>query len=424
MAAGHPDLDPVWGLLTRDVADKGGADCEAAIAAMAAGDPELDPVWGLLTGDAESDGESHQAPVLASRAAAADAAAVAPQEERSRSLERRLPERTLTSHEREEDVNTDACAPAVSSTAPPGPQKKPISNVVDKAEVSWECFKLPSSELPSSEAAAAAVAAVTRHEVKGCDAFYLDNVLSAEECAALVSQGDGLWSFWDDSETPRVTFRNACTIEVQHDAIADVIWQRVGHLVQPSLSFEDDDDPRFEVDIEGTWVPYAVNPRLLLSRYVGGGHFSPHTDGTTVVDFNRRTFYSCVLFLNESPWGGHTRLYADAQMQKELAPDAEGRLTGDPSLILDAVPPKPGRMVVFYHRLMHEGVPAAEKYIIRTDILYRRTPEQCTAPEDVEAFAMYQEAQLRAEQGECDMAADLFRRAFKRSEALRQVFRS
>ena len=137
-------------------------------------------------------------------------------------------------------------------------------------------------------------------------------------------------------------------------------------------------------------------------------------DGTTVVDFNRRTFYSCVLFLNRSEWGprlstssvsrrevGHTRLYADEQMARELQKDGLGRLTGalcgvskrlagDPELVVAEVEPRPGRMLVFYHRLMHEGVPAAEKYIIRTDVLYRRQPELCTAPDDVEAFRMYQ----------------------------------
>lgn len=39
-----------------------------------------------------------------------------------------------------------------------------------------------------------------------------------------------------------------------------------------------EEDPRFEVDIEGSWHPYAMNPKLLLSRYLQGGHFSPHTD--------------------------------------------------------------------------------------------------------------------------------------------------
>mmetsp|Transcript_1766 Transcript_1766/g.4459 ORF Transcript_1766/g.4459 Transcript_1766/m.4459 type:complete len:433 (+) Transcript_1766:95-1393(+) len=131
-------------------------DCDAATVAMAAGDPELDPLWGRLTADALSDRESDEGPSPASRAAAADFAA---HEERARCLERRLPVLTLTPLEEEE---ADACAPAVSSTAPPGPQKKLISNAVDKealmlpmlfiskttyqAEVPRECFKLPSSE--------------------------------------------------------------------------------------------------------------------------------------------------------------------------------------------------------------------------------------------------------------------------------------
>lgn len=296
----------------------------------------------------------------------------------------------------------------------PPPAAMRVSNVVDKAEVSAECFPLPPAPVPPAE--------VVRWDLDGCDAFVLDGVLSEDECDALVSQADGLWSFWDDSDRPRVSFRNAHTVEVTHRQLAERIWGRVAHLVNPSLLFEEDDE-RFEVDIEGAWEPYAMNPKLLLSRYLDGGHFSPHTDGTTIVDFNRRTFYSCVLFLNASPWGGHTRIYSDAQIQLPLAPDADGRLTGDPAHVLGAVPPKRGRMFVFYHRLMHEGVPAAEKYIIRTDVLYRRRPERCTAPEDAEAFDMYQEAMLKAEHGECDQAAQLLRRAFKRSPALAQVYR-
>jgi hypothetical protein len=242
------------------------------------------------------------------------------------------------------------------------------------------------------------------------------------ECDAIIEQGNGLWTFWDDSEHPRVEFRNASTIEVTHEDLADRIWQRVSHLVNPSISLKEDDE-RFEIDIEGDWEPYAMNPTLLLSRYLDGGHFSPHTDGTTVVDFNRRTFYSCVLFLNASPWGGQTRIYADDQIGRTLVDDGNGRLTGDPALILDTVEPVAGRMLVFYHRLMHEGVAASEKYIIRSDVLYHRKPEQCTAPEDIEAFAMYEKAQLLAENGDCEGARKLFTRCFKLSPALAKVYK-
>eukprot|EP00405_Crypthecodinium_cohnii_P037241 CAMPEP_0206548674 /NCGR_PEP_ID=MMETSP0325_2-20121206/14016_1 /ASSEMBLY_ACC=CAM_ASM_000347 /TAXON_ID=2866 /ORGANISM="Crypthecodinium cohnii, Strain Seligo" /LENGTH=391 /DNA_ID=CAMNT_0054048183 /DNA_START=72 /DNA_END=1247 /DNA_ORIENTATION=+ len=381
-------------------------DFDAVLQAMEAVDPELDPIWGLLVNDA-----------IAADKGTLDDFEVKFVRKQEDAVEEKIQDDDFEVETPSAKTIEGPESPAVSSGASPSKSgKKPISAVVDKAEVPAENFVLPA--LPTS-----GKPEVTRHDVEGCDAFYLENVLTEAECQALIEQSGTSWSFWDDSDEPRVTFRNAWTIEVNHEKIAATIWERVEHLVQPSVAIEDEDDPLYEVDIEGKWVPYGVNPRLLLSRYLNGGHFSPHTDGTTVVDFNRRTFYTCVLFLNSSPWGGETRLYDDAQMQRELKPDAEGRLTGDPKLILDAVPPKPGRMLVFYHRLMHEGVPAAEKYIIRTDILYRRTPEQCTAPEDIEAFAMYQEAQLQAEKGECDLAASLFKKAFKHSEALRKVYR-
>merc|ERR1712107_670045 len=95
--------------------------------------------------------------------------------------------------------------PKNNATAPP---PKPISNVVDKVEVPPRCFALP--------AAPASVEAV-RWDVAGCDAFVLDGVLTGEECATLITQTDGLWSFWDNAENSRVAFRNAHTIEVTHE---------------------------------------------------------------------------------------------------------------------------------------------------------------------------------------------------------------
>ena len=42
------------------------------------------------------------------------------------------------------------------------------------------------------------------------------------------------------------------------------------------------------------------NDHLLFNKYVGKGHFSPHTDGATVESFNRRSFYSVLVYLNRA----------------------------------------------------------------------------------------------------------------------------
>jgi len=325
-------------------------------------------------------------------------------------------QKVLLAEEHDEDA---PLSEDVDEFFPKDTEESSRSFVVNKIQAPSSQFHLPFCELPHT---------CKRSDLKGCDAFVLDGVLTEQECSELimqtgqVKQGDGAWSFWDDSRVPRVHFRNADTIEVTHNDLADMIWSRVAEHVNPSIVITEDDD-RFEDDILGAWYPYGINPNMLFARYLNGGHFSPHTDGTTTIDFNRRTFYTVIIFLNSSPWGGETRIYQNAQMQKELVDDGKGRLTGDPMLILDAVKPEPGRAIVFYHRLMHEGVPAAEKHIIRTDILYHRSPEICIAPEDVEAFKMYMEYVVKAESGECDAAIELLRKAMKLSPALRNVYK-
>lgn len=383
--------------------------CDDVIDAMEGADPELDPVWGLIAagcgggaqGGCDDDGRAHAS-------ASGDVAEIEFEEPfEGEKLDQPQAESSTGCSALSEDPASDSeCATGTSLS-----QRPTASLVVDKDEVPASHFVLPPDE-PRT---------ITRWDVEGCDAFVLDGVLSVEECASLIGQAEGLWSFWDNAENPRVAFRNAHTIEVTHTELAERIWRRVGHLVKPCMTFAEEDEA-FEVDIEGTWRPYAMNANMLFGRYLNGGHFSPHTDGTTVVDFNRRTLFSCILFLNESPWGGHTRIYSDEQIGKTLKEDEGGRLTGDPSLVLGAVPPKTGRLLAFYHRQMHEGAPAAEKYFIRTDVLYRREPEICTEPEDVEAFQLYQEAMLQAEKNECMKAQALFKRAFKKSAAFAKIY--
>ena len=38
---------------------------------------------------------------------------------------------------------------------------------------------------------------------------------------------------------------------------------------------------------------------VILVRYPAGGHFSPHTDGYVIEDFNTRSLYSVIIYLNQ-----------------------------------------------------------------------------------------------------------------------------
>ncbi|GBG32316.1 Hypothetical Protein FCC1311_085412 [Hondaea fermentalgiana] len=258
------------------------------------------------------------------------------------------------------------------------------------------------------------------------DCVVLDDVLSAEECAYLVSQTEKMkYSFWDAREERKTEFRNADTIETHQPEIAALLWNRIkDKLPDPVEITDDDESPRWQRDLEGTWDPYGTNEHLLFARYRQGGHFAPHTDGYNIVSCDERSMYSIVLFLNDCQEGGGTRFYADEQ-RDQLVKDEAGRYTGRPDLVRFTAAPKAGRMVIFFHNIMHEGVPVgeeAEKYIIRSDVMYRRRDPICKTPRDNEAFRLYQEAQEVSVAGDCDAAMTLFRRAFKMSPTLADIY--
>ena len=240
-------------------------------------------------------------------------------------------------------------------------------------------------------------------------AFYVDNALSQDEGARLRSEIDGCdaLSFWNEkgreNEEARM-FRDADTIEVQSAALAVKMWRRVQSVLQLQPLHipdnEDDDDghrdPRWERDLFGAWLPSALNPDMLFAKYPSFGSFAPHTDGRAVETFNCRSFYSVIVYLNTipQPCGGGTRFYSfDAVQRLKSAASSSGSKiwTSDPNLVLAEVLPVAGRMLVFEQSLVHEGVPPVQpytKYIIRSDVMFRRSPAICDSPQDVAAYAL------------------------------------
>jgi leukotriene-A4 hydrolase len=302
------------------------------------------------------------------------------------------------------------------------------------------------------------------NELAGLDAMCVDGLLTDEECDALVAtaEGSGLFSFWSREDAKEGTpeggseegrslraFRNADTIEMTHSSIAQELWARLEPLLDPSVAALDvsaEGTPqRWERDIEGTWVSAGTNDNLLLSRYLSGGHFSPHTDGYSVVDLNHRSMYSLILYLNDchapGPSDGGTRFYDDSAkgklaLEEEKGPGHDGagkdkrtaapRWSSDRALERCCVAAVKGRCLIFYHNHVHEGTPPAQghaKYIIRSDLMFRRTPPICDSAADGEAYRLYREAvDLAGVAGREKDALPLFQRAFRMSPALADLY--
>jgi len=272
------------------------------------------------------------------------------------------------------------------------------------------------------------------------DVWYVDNGLSVNECKKLCLEVDNSpsLSFWSHIAEARA-FRDADTIELHSPAFALDLWNRIKAYLPPNISPQHSDskividkeydengnvDRRWERELVGTWTPCGFNHDLLFAKYPPGGSFAPHTDGRAIHDFNTRSFYSVIIFLNDLPsgCGGGTRFYSNEALSK-LKTLPNGQWTSDSSCITFEIRPRAGRFLIFEQSLVHEGVPPLGecKYIIRSDVMFRRLIPLCDSPQDKTAYELYRQGEDLAEQGDSAQAIKLFRRALKLSPKLSQI---
>jgi 2OG-Fe(II) oxygenase superfamily len=310
---------------------------------------------------------------------------------------------------------------------PPMSSIKPQSKMSTYSSAFEDCFRGPHPETTET----ISLSLHDRFDVLD-EAFYIDRVLSSRECTLLCSQCDQcedmkFWSSTGRDDLQARAFRDADTVEVKSKYISSVIWSRMNNLlkVKRIVVPDDTEDINHERELVGEWEAVAINENILFAKYPSGGSFAPHTDGRAIEDFNTRSFYSVVLFLNAIPdgSGGGTRFYTKSATSQLVMTEAN-RWTSSAALALGEVVPRAGRMLVFHQSLVHEGVPPSSphfKYIIRTDIMYRRNPAICTSPHDIEAYNIFKQAEDLAERGETDEAVVKFRRAFKLSPELARI---
>lgn len=251
-------------------------------------------------------------------------------------------------------------------------------------------------------------------------AFVVDHVLSQMECDTLIQgihKENMEYEFWNPDEPNKKDLRNVCTVEVQEEKLAGVLWDRLKDHVVTKVVIEEDDD-RFESGMQGTWEAYGINPVLLFANYGPGNHFSPHSDGNNVVDFNHRSLFSVLVYLNTCEEGGGTLIFKE---KHDFIMDDHGRARYPPEAMTDKALAKCGSVLAFSQELMHEGEPVgptSRKIIIRTDVMYRRNPPLCDEPADREAFKHFQEASLLEGQKKFVEAGNSYRKCCRLSETL------
>eukprot|EP01034_Spumella_vulgaris_P021385 gene21385-27415_t len=193
-------------------------------------------------------------------------------------------------------------------------------------------------------------------------------------------------------------------------------------------STQNNADDNYERELVGRWTPSALNHDMLFAKYPSRGSFAPHTDGRTVHDFNTRSFYSVIIFLNDIPegQGGGTRFYQSDAVKHLVRVSLEGdnMWSADASLATTEIHAVRGRMLIFHQSLVHEGVPPLaphEKYIIRSDVMLRRDEPLCDSETDQQAYALFRQAEDLAEAGDVQQSVALFKRAFRLSPTMAAI---
>jgi prolyl 4-hydroxylase len=95
----------------------------------------------------------------------------------------------------------------------------------------------------------------------------------------------------------------------------------------------------------------GANPRLRVYRYGPGERHGPHWDTVVELPGGVRSMLTLVFYLNDGFTGGDTDFI---ELDKRVSPQL-------------------GRALLFQHRVTHRAseVHAGEKFVLRTDVLYR-----------------------------------------------------
>lgn len=201
-------------------------------------------------------------------------------------------------------------------------------------------------------------------------AFQLLNVLSAQECEALIALGEKLGFLADAAVSlPRSVRHNDNVVWVVDDATQEILWRRVSAAINADTHVYQGDQA------------LGLNARFRFYRYGVGDYFQFHSDGawpgsrviggelvSNAFD-DRYSQASFLFYLNGDYEGGATRFLVNAS-------DASLPVRrGDPVREVDVRTPA-GGVLCFPHgahplHCVHSSEPiiSGVKYIIRTDLL-------------------------------------------------------
>lgn len=174
----------------------------------------------------------------------------------------------------------------------------------------------------------------------GAGVFVIHHFLSKDECDSYIASSEKLGYSeavisTDEGEQIFKDARNNDRILYDNPALAQELYERARPLLPAVI-----DD----------WQLSGFNERFRFYRYKDQQFFKQHKDGTFRRSDTEESFLTFIMYLNDDFDGGHT------------------------DFVWESIQPKTGSVLVFPHRLNHQGsaVTSGTKYVLRTDVMYRQ----------------------------------------------------
>jgi|EP00802_Teleaulax_amphioxeia_P024926 hypothetical protein len=246
---------------------------------------------------------------------------------------------------------------SVESTAVRGGAEVPGPEI----EITSNWGPLLQQRCPGGSGGASSVTASAMHPDVS-ETWVLTHLLTEDECAHLVAEME-IHGFGTTNYSQ--AYRGNLRLQTVDASLAAALWARMCDCVPHT------------VELAGaTWRAVGLNERFRLSKYRQGDRFCVHKDA-----FFRRprvegreeewSAFTVNVYLNQDFEGGKTRFY-DAGARRGAVDPIDH--------LIYALEPATGTACVFRQppgaHLLHDGeaVSRGFKYLLRTDVMYRRLP--------------------------------------------------
>ncbi|KAF0715720.1 hypothetical protein As57867_003219, partial [Aphanomyces stellatus] len=255
----------------------------------------------------------------------------------------------------------------------------------------------------------------------------LDHVLTADECAAIVSQAKTM-TMNSLTHSYTGTKRQGDRLLTLDQPTADLLWVRLHAPLADVLGSHGATSTPLGFGVSGQWSLAGINPAMRVNAHTStSSFFGPHYDAQRVASGHERALFSVIVYLNENEFeAGETAFHFPKKTEvdtygmtvdEEIA--ARGGLAA--GYTTRQVVPKVGRAVVFSQHVLHEALHATSasdklaRYVLRTDIMVTRPPQPYKVPLSERpsynlVLEYFRRAQQHELQGELEAAGDLYER--------------